>query len=213
VIYTKDDKIVNSSSNGQELPDEGLKVAYLYATKVTDEKKESYMFTVTRAEEDPSHEKLFVTDSINEKKEKVTKYNPNYFYSIKMLPEGDYYVNIVRIYYKGSSYLEQKFDNKNSPMHFTVKANQVNYLGDLFFFDAKKVSTLLPSYKLETKLFNQSFSAQNYIKHYHPEVSLIFSNSLMSKNGSEIVLDYVDPMNGGLLGGMISSAIDDMFEE
>lgn len=97
-------------------------------------------------------------------------------------------------------------------MHFTVKANQVNYLGDLFFFDPKKVSVVFPSYKLKTNLFNQNASAQNFINNYHPEVNLIFSDSLMSKKGDEIVLDYVDPMHGGLLGGMISSAVDDMFE-
>ena len=216
-IYVKDDKIVDAFANDHALPEQGLRAAYIYAKNsaiaAENDKKEEYLISTTSyGQEEASHEKLFITTSLNEKNEKITITNPNYFYAVKMLPQGHYYISTIRIYHRGSSYLYQSFDNLNSPINFSVRANEINYLGDLFFSGRKKVSHVLTAYKVKINLFDKAAEAQSFIRHYRPEINLRFESNLMHNKASDITLDYVDIMNGGLLGGMLSAAIGDAFE-
>ncbi len=213
-IYVKEAKIVDAFENNQALPKQELSSVYINVKKnITpgeNNKKEEYIISPTMTEESPEHQKLFITTSYNEKDEKVISINPDYFYAVKMLPEGNYYVNSI-IIHKGIIRLEQNFDIKNSPISFSVKANKINYLGDLFLFAPEKVSTMLPAYKLKTKLFNKETETQDFLRQYHPKIDLLFYNNLINNKKDEITLDYVDTIHGGLLGNIISSAIDSTF--
>ncbi len=92
-------------------------------------------------------------------------YYPEFFYSVKMLPEGEYYISYIR-YYRGyySGSLVQSFNYKNSVYRFYVKANKINYLGDLYFMSPSESNGFFSgTYTIQQTLLDISDKAKLFV--------------------------------------------------
>jgi hypothetical protein len=102
---------------------------------------------------------------------------PEFFYTIKMLPEGEYY--FARI--DAGGYIGY-YNIDNTPFRFYVKPGYINYLGDFFVFSPSKDGFWSNTYSSSTKLLNKSQQAERFMKEYHPEINLPFTTNLIQTN-------------------------------
>lgn len=110
-------------------------------------------------------------------------FKPEYFYTLKMLPEGEYYISGISLpcHYHGSCF-KKDFNKKESPCHFTVKSGYINYIGDFYFSSPKKDGGFFSNtYTLGTSVLNRSNQAKEFLIKYHPELNLPFLTNLVKK--------------------------------
>lgn len=102
---------------------------------------------------------------------------PEYFYTVKMLAEGDYYFSSISF-----ARFRREFDEKERAYNFHVKAGKINYLGDLYFA-APKIETVNfwteSEYSTEITFLNKSAEASEFMHKYHPEIKLPFITNLI----------------------------------
>lgn len=140
--------------------------------------------TIYGSKEGKEKEKLFsktprVVEVLNPK---LPTFKPEYFYTLKMLPEGEYYISIIRFRSsKGDSYLESIFHKEDSLYHFTVKAGKINYLGDFYLASPIKDEGYFSKYNLDTLILNESDRAKAFMENYHSDIKLPFATNLMQK--------------------------------
>lgn len=109
--------------------------------------------------------------------------SPEYFYTVTMLPKGEYYLRRATFNYSGSgSYLEQSFDAKDSPFAFIVEPGSINYIGDLYYMSPKSASFWMSTYNVDMLLVNDGARAKKFMENYHPEIKLPFTINLLKKN-------------------------------
>lgn len=109
--------------------------------------------------------------------------SPEYFYTVTMLPKGDYYLRRATFNYRGSgSYLEQNFDTKDSPFAFTVEPGSINYIGDLYYMSPKSASFWMSEYNVDILLVSDAARAKKFMETYHLEIKLPFTINLLKKN-------------------------------
>lgn len=112
-----------------------------------------------------------------------TTFKPEYFYTITMLPVGDYYISAVTFNFHYKSHLEQRYDRKDSQYRFSVKAGQVNYLGDLYFLSPQSSGFIFRTHSANVALRNEFTKAKAFIKKFHPELDLpVVDTPLKSAN-------------------------------
>jgi len=102
---------------------------------------------------------------------------PEFFYTVKMLPEGEYY--FARI--DSGGYIGY-YNLDDTPFKFNVKPGCINYAGDFFIFSPEKNGFWSSTYSLSTKLFNKSHQAEEFMRKYHPEINLPFTTNLIKAN-------------------------------
>jgi hypothetical protein len=111
---------------------------------------------------------------------------PEWFYSLRMLPEGEYFLSNIAFdfYSRGfsdSRHLYKIFDNKHqSPLTFVVKAGKINYLGDIYFSSPElKHGNLLSrdSYKAGIAIKNENIKAKAFMSKYYPDIDFPFAEN------------------------------------
>lgn len=175
MFYQDDENIKLSESND------------LYVSVMPSTKYDLYLIGGTsygskNAEE---KEKLFtktprVVEFLNPKS---PTFYPQYFYTLKMLPEGEYYINKIQFTSpKGKSYLESSYSKKDSPYYFTVRSGQINYLGDLYLSSPMKNGGFFSKeYNLGSMLLNESDKAEAFMKIHHSDIQLPFTTNLIQR--------------------------------
>ena len=104
-----------------------------------------------------------------------TTYKPEFFYTIKVLPQGKYYFS--RIQALG---MDRFLYKKDSMYYFDVKAGYVNYLGDFYLSSPERsIGFWDDSYTLNTLLLDKSKQAKDFITKFHPEIKLPFITNLI----------------------------------
>jgi hypothetical protein len=137
--------------------------------------------TWSYSDEDKNKQKLFtLTPKVIYVKSATFK--PEYFYTIKMLPAGEYYVSRIIASCNHRGCLQQEYNKDDSPYIFSVKANAVNYIGDVYFSAPHKTGSFFSNkYSLSTELLNKSEKAKAFMQKYHPEINLPFIYSPIRK--------------------------------
>ena len=109
---------------------------------------------------------------------------PEYFYTIKMMPEGRYYFSRTIFDFDYRRYLEQEFGLNDSPFAFTVRSGHINYLGDLYFLSPEKQGFWGSKYSAGVVRLNKSHQAEEFMRKYHPEINLPFMTNLIISNNN-----------------------------
>jgi hypothetical protein len=108
---------------------------------------------------------------------------PEYFYTLTMLPIGDYYVSSVSFDFNNDQrFLQSLYNQKDSPYHFVVKSGQITYLGDLYFLSPVLVDSgffSASTYNAKILLLNELDKAKSYIKKFHPQLNFPVVDSLI----------------------------------
>lgn len=68
-------------------------------------------------------------------------FKPDYYYGVTIMPEGKYYITSISgfdssnyaEYYEHEEYFEQRFLWGEEAPYFTIRAGEINYLGDLYW--------------------------------------------------------------------------------
>ena len=109
---------------------------------------------------------------------------PEYFYTIRMLPEGEYYFSHTAFDFHYDRYLEQRYDQKDSPYKFYVQAGKINYLGDLYFMSPERTSFFFSEYNAVIALLSRAPEAKAFMKNYYPEINLPFITNIIKRSGN-----------------------------
>lgn len=110
---------------------------------------------------------------------------PEYFYTVKMLPEGRYYFSRAMFDFRDQGYLEQNFDLSESPFSFTVRSGHINYLGDLYFLSPEKQGFWGSKYNAGIALLDKSHQAEEFMNKYYPDINLPFMTNLIISNHNQ----------------------------
>ena len=115
---------------------------------------------------------------------------PESFYSLRMLPEGEYFISNIAFdfYSRGlseSSHIYSIFHNKHqSPLTFVVKAGKINYLGDIYFAspELKEEGWLSrSSYSASIIRKNEITKAKAFMSKYYPNIDFPFAENIDNK--------------------------------
>lgn len=113
-------------------------------------------------------------------------HSPEFFYNVISLPAGDYYINkaIFNFHKLDTSpnkleYQVLNYSQKESDCYFTVEANKINYLGDLYFTAGEPYFIGMI---LNAMLLNKSSEAENFMKKFYPQLHLPFIENFIRRN-------------------------------
>ena len=108
----------------------------------------------------------------------MATYYPEFFYTVKMLLEGDYYVSRIQ-----AGGYDRYYNQKETPYHFSVKAGHINYLGDLYLSNPKRDEGFFSNtYSLNVNLLDESNEVRVFLVKYHPEINLPFAVNLIQRS-------------------------------
>jgi hypothetical protein len=109
----------------------------------------------------------------------VQSLKPQYFYDLIALKPGKYFIS--RLYAFSNKLfvgLELMYKEEDKRFYFEVKPGVVNYLGDLYWINAKRTDGLFSNgVKGYTALLDYSNDAEKFLNQYYPNVKLKFVKS------------------------------------
>lgn len=107
---------------------------------------------------------------------------PQYFYTLKMLPEGEYRISTMWFSdFKGGTF-SITYDKKETSYTFTVKSGQINYLGDFYISSPKEKGGFFSTdYSFDTLILDESDQAKVFMKLYHSDIKLPFVANILKK--------------------------------
>jgi hypothetical protein len=109
---------------------------------------------------------------------------PEYFYSVGMLPEGEYFISRIICPLESGALLRKDYQKYERKYYFHIKAGHVNYLGDFYLIEpgAENGTGGLftsPTYSMGVVVDNKYQTAKAFLKEFHPEIRLPVINSLL----------------------------------
>lgn len=168
----------------------GSNEVYVYAKEMEGKKAQDSIFgyqvggTWHSTEEDIERSKLF---TISRGEGQPPMYRPELFYTVSMIPAGNYYINRTMFNFGGVSfsveknYIENRYSKKESPFYFSVQAGKINYLGDLYFFSPERINYFLSTYNTNVALIDKANEAKDYMKLFYPQLHLPFITNFIRK--------------------------------